>query len=232
MCGVSQSTSNDALLNELNLSKLKRFWCKQSIQFWNGLLSPSAPTSSLHKAVLLDNVVHAVSHRTKNFSSSLCLFLRKVGHTLDLQPQRISIVDLSQVLLLLEHQDNLLWSNLSPNPHTAPKLHAKLCTYHNWFRPLSSTNPFSHLPVSGKRMKRFLRFRLSCHSLPIETGRRVKPFFSHHCRFFTHCTASVGGDEKNFMFKCEYLQAVRAKYYFLFTPLSNTVTIFSPKTIV
>lgn len=27
-----------------------------------------------------------------------------------------------------------------------------------------------HLPVFDKRMKRFLQFRLGCHSLPIATG--------------------------------------------------------------
>ena len=28
-----------------------------------------------------------------------------------------------------------------------------------------------HMPVSGRRMQRFLQFRLGCHGLPIATGR-------------------------------------------------------------
>ena len=73
--GVPQSTPHDVVLTELNLSRLRYFWCKQTIQSWNGLLSASA--SSLHRAVLLDNVEDATTHGAANLSSSLCLLLKK-----------------------------------------------------------------------------------------------------------------------------------------------------------
>ena len=50
-------------------------------------------------------------------------------------------------------------SNLSPNPRTADTRHAKLCTWHNWFHPFNTSNPYFLLPVSGNRMKRVLCFR-------------------------------------------------------------------------
>ena len=44
------------------------------------------------------------------------------------------------------------------------------CTYEQWFKPYSSRRRYCQLPVSGRRMQRFLQSRLGCHGLPIATG--------------------------------------------------------------
>ena len=40
-----------------------------------------------------------------------------------------------------------------------------------WFKPYSLHRRYCQLPFSGRRMQRFLQFRLGCHGLPIATGR-------------------------------------------------------------
>ena len=56
-------------------------------------------------------------------------------------------------------------------PRTAPSVGVVSCTYHHWFKPYSKTRRYCQLPVSGRRMQRFLQFRLASHGLPIVTGR-------------------------------------------------------------
>lgn len=56
-----------------------------------------------------------------------------------------------------------LRSNLSPNPCTAPTRNAKLFTWHNWYCPFNTSNPYFLLPVSSNCMNCFLRFRLRSH---------------------------------------------------------------------
>ena len=104
----------------------------------------------------------------------------------------------------LEHEASLQWNNLSPNPRTAPSRSAKACTWYNWFCPFNTSNPYFLLPVSGKRMKSFLRFRLSSHSLLIETGRHDRPPIPRPSRLCTHCPLSSVGDEHHFVFECPY----------------------------
>ena len=106
-----------------------------------------------------------VSSWFHNFSWSVSHCLRSVGYHLPTQVQSIPVLDVNKVIAGLEHQASLSWSNLSSIPRTAPTRNAKLCTWHNWFRPFNTSNPYFLSPVSGKRMTRFLCFRFSCHSL-------------------------------------------------------------------
>ena len=73
-------------------------------------------------------------------------------------------------------------------------------------------NKYFVFPVSGRRMKRFLRFRLSSHSLPIEAGRRTRPQTPCSARVCPHCSSQAVGDEKHLVFECPFLQPIRSKY--------------------
>ena len=140
--------------------------------------------------------------------------------------QNIPVIDVNTVMAGLEHQASLSWSNLSSNPRTAPTRNAKLCTWHNWFRPFHASNPYFLLPVSGKRMKRFLRFRLSCHSLPIETGRHHRPPIPRSSRLFPHCPLSSVGDEHHLVFECPTFQPLRqVSHPFQFPNLFNAIVL-------
>ena len=102
---------------------------------------------------------------------------------------------------------------------------AKLCTWHNWFRPSNTSNPYFLLPVSGKRMKRFLHVRLSCHSLPIETGRHHRPPIPRSSRH-SHCPLASVGDEYHLVFECPIFQPLRDKYHTLFSSRTSSMRSF------
>ena len=74
-----------------------------------------------------------LTHCTKYLSSLLCLFVKETGFTLGLQPQMIPIIDVSQVLLLIQHQDNYLWSNFSFRLCTTPTRQADSALTTNGF---------------------------------------------------------------------------------------------------
>ena len=154
--------------------------------------------------------------------------LRNVGYRLPTQVQNIPVIDVNTVMAGLEHQASLSWSNLSSNPRTAPTRNAKLCTWHNWFRPFHASNPYFLLPVSGKRMKQFLRFRLSCHSPPIETGRHHRPPIPRSSRLCPHCPLSSvdSEDEYHLVFECPIFQPLRqVSHFFQFPNLFNAIVL-------
>ncbi len=54
-----------------------------------------------------------------------------------------------------------------------PSVSVEICSYEQWFRPISSSRRYCDLLVSGKRMWRFLQFRVGSHGLPMDVGRSV-----------------------------------------------------------
>ena len=222
--GVPSTTSHAVILAELNMHSLKHFRWQQTIAFWNALAS--APASYLHRLVLIDNLQDAPLHSVHNSSWSVSHCRSSVGYDLPTQVQSIPVIDTNTVIAGLEHQASLSWSNLSSSPRTAPTRNAKLCTWHNRFRPFNICNPYFLLPVSGKRMKHFLRFRLSCLSLPIETGRHHRPPSPRSSRFCPHCPLASVGDEYHLVFECPNFQPLRDKYHTLFSSRTSSMRAF------
>ena len=74
----------------------------------------------------------------------------------------------------------------------------------------------------------FVSFRLSSHSLPIETGRHHRPPIPRPSRLFTHCPLSSVGDEHHFVFviECPYFQPLRDRYDTLFSPQTISMRSF------
>ena len=112
-------------------------------------------------------------------------------------------------------------------PRTAPSAGVVACTYHHWFWPYSQRKRYCQLPVSGRRMQRFLQFRLGSHQLPIVTGR-----FSggHHVpradMICPHCGPGTFADELHVVLECPLLQPLRQQYADLFTSETDTMRSF------
>jgi hypothetical protein len=70
-----------------------------------------------------------------------------------------------------------------------------------------------YLDTVGKNFNSLTKFRLSCHQLPIETGRYTKPKTPRNQRICTLCRASVG-NELHAMFRCtdENMAEIREHY--------------------
>ena len=132
-------SSHAVILAESNMHSLKHFWWQQTIAFWNALAS--APASCLQRLDLIDNLQDASLHSVHNFFWSVSHCLCSVGYHLPTQVQSIPVIDTNTVIAGLDHQASLSWNNLSSNPRTAPTRNAKLCTWHNWFRPYKHLQP-------------------------------------------------------------------------------------------
>ena len=83
------------------------------------------------------------------------------------------------------------------------------------------------LPVSGRRMQRFLQFRLGCHGLPIATGRLAGAgHVGRANRVCLACTSGAIGDEMHLVFQCAALAPLRQRHADLFTPPTDTMRSF------
>ena len=101
------------------------------------------------------------------------------------------------------------------------------CTYEQWFRPYSLHRPYCRMPVSGGRMRHFLRFRLACHGLSIAAGRfaGANQVDRAH-RVCVSCNSGAVGDEKHLVFECAALASLRSRYASLFTSSKDTMRSF------
>ena len=112
-------------------------------------------------------------------------------------------------------------------PRAAPSAGVVACTYHQWFRPYSKRRRYCQMPASGRRMQRFLQFRLGSHALPVAIGRYAG---SHHAdradRVCSHCDSDSIADELHLVFECDALQPFRQRYAALFTPETDTMRSF------
>ena len=113
------------------------------------------------------------------------------------------------------------------SPRSAPSRGVVSCTYHQWFQPYSRCRRYCQLPVSGRRMRRFLRFRLGCHALPIVAGRFAGgQHVDRADRLCSHCGEHSVGDELHMVFECPALHPMRQRYFSLFTSDTDTMRSF------
>lgn len=114
-------------------------------------------------------------------------------------------------------------------PRVAPSQGVVTCTYEQWFRPFSPHRRYSNcqLPVSGRRMQRFLQFRLGCHALPIATGRLAgADHMPRAHRVCLACNSGAVGDDRHMTFGCAALAFLRQRHAGLFTPSTDTMRSF------
>ena len=112
-------------------------------------------------------------------------------------------------------------------PRAAPSVGVLACTYEQWFKPMSSSRGYYHLPASGKRMRRFLQFRLGSHGLPVVVScLSGDGHLDGADRVCTGCDGHVVRDEMHLTFECSAIQPLRSRYVGLFTPNTDTMRRF------
>ena len=192
------------------------------LQFFNELAS--SPPDSLYHIILLDNQRDAFQLRVSNFCMSNCQELATVGYHMSQDVAAVSRLDVTAIMDLL--QGSLQSANASEVvcPRVAPSAGVVSCTYHQWFLPFSKRRRYCQLPVSGRRMQRFLQFRLGSHSLPIATGRFAGgQHLVRSDRVCSHCGGVSIADELHVVFECPALALVRQRYAGLFTPATDSI---------
>ena len=225
ICGVKFATPSAMLLAELGLLPLQVFWWQQTLQFYNKLAT--SPRDSLFHIILLDNQHDAFQRGVKNFCSSINRALVSIGHSMCCDSGVACIHDVPAIVELLQRHLHGVNTFGLHCPRAAPSAGVVSCTYHQWFRPYSKRRRYCQLPVSGRRMQRFLQFRLASHGLPIVTGRfsggqRV----ARADRVCHHCGGTSIADELHMVHECAALQPLRQQYATLFSSETDTMRSF------
>ncbi len=110
-----------------------------------------------------------------NWASAIMNGLRQHGYEFTIRANKLDVVDLPRVLQLLQTSQASVWDKLDICLRTCPPERSQYCTYLRWFaRPAGLTRPGPLLqqPLSARCLRAFLRFRMGCHGLPKDIGRR------------------------------------------------------------
>jgi len=151
--------------------------------------------------ILLDNLDDAfsVGNGAKNFSGSIAACLQSVEQPMPFGGGAVPILEVNNVVTNIEALRQHLGGTHDYAlhcPRAAPSVGVVACTYHHWFRPLSQCRRCCQLPVSGRRMQRFLQFRLGSHPLPIILGRFAGgQHVARANKVCTHCGSVAVADE-------------------------------------
>ena len=153
VCRLSPSTPRKLLLMELGLLPLQVFWWRQTLQFWNSLAV--LPAGSLYHTVCLDNRADAFQGGACKMTSSLAACLHSVGFEMPRVHDVVPLLDVEGVVEALTAHLQSTGSGSLYRPRAVPTQGVS-CTYEQWFKPYSLRRRYCHLPVSGRRMQRFL----------------------------------------------------------------------------
>ena len=206
-CGVNPNTPSHIVMSELEARPLFHACWLRIIEFWNGL--GSAPEGDLYKLIFMDNLKDAVAHDVNNWSNEVITGARRLGFNFPLRCDFAEPIDVTHFKETLEAKDAMAWVGLQVDPRTCQD-RVKLCTYQNWFARLKPGQSYLKLPISSKDMRVMLRFRMGCHNLPIEMGRRHG--IPRAQRVCTLCDTGSVGDERHLLFECPTLSGVRANF--------------------
>ena len=157
-------------------------------------------------------------------ASSLATCLHSVGFEMPRVHDVVPLLDGDGVVEALTALLQRTGSGGLLRPRAAPTQGVVSCTYEQWFKPYSPRTKYCQLPVSGRRMQRFLQFRLG---LPIATGRLAGAGHVDRAnRVCLACNSGAVGDEKHMIFECTALAPLRQRHADLFTPPTDTMRSF------
>ena len=143
-------------------------------------------------------------------ASSLAACLHSVGFEMPFMHDVVPLLDVDGVVeTLTERLQSTDFGSLYC-PRAALTQGVVSCTCEQWFKPYSPCSRCYQLPGSGRRMQRFLQFRLGCRGLPIATGCLAGA--DHVDRASRVCLAgnsgAIGG-KKHMNFECTALSPLR-----------------------
>ena len=140
----------------------------------------------------------------------------------------IPMLDVDNIVGGLTEQLQGMGSGALYCPRVAPTRGVVSCTYEQWFRPYSLRRRYCYLLVSGRRMRRFLQFRLGCHSLPVAAGRFAGAAHVDRAeRVCLFCDSGAVGDERHLVCDCVALAPLRSQHTNLFTDTDTMRSFFA-----
>jgi hypothetical protein len=142
--------------------------------------------------------------------------LNAKGYMITVRGDRLPSVNLDVALDILVCNADRTWQGLSDNPRTCPCEGAQRSTYKSWMTsadPLMRRGRVLHAHLDAGKIRSFLRFRPSCHKLPVDKGRRqARPRIPRRSRFCEHCTMNRLGTTCTWCLRVQQCEHVRDQY--------------------
>ena len=245
LLGVSNSSARWAVLAELGVKPYHYYWVKALLKFQEAIVqSNSSLLADVAKADarLAGDSMPDGRHCTDCWSAELALALRSIGEAAGKAEEgsswagqitqglpfgsRNAVLDASLVAY-----DRLAWrealmggldgaQGLVRTAQLPEGIRRKHLTYFACFKPTQPGQRPAYLSLGQehcKQIKQMARFRLSCHNLRVELGRRPLPHrLPWQERTCTRCSAAhraslacAVDDEHHMIFECERFEALR-----------------------
>ncbi len=199
---VQRKTPNNGCRAELGQYPLLLNIQKRAIKFWKHLKT-SDPNTYHYKALK-----HQELSVSKSPLLQLVLRLTELTHTEISQPQdthTLTHIRPTQIINTEKHKYITNWTNTIKNQH-------KLECYSALNREYTMASYLS--TVSDVRLRKTLTmYRLSEHSLAVETGRRRQTWLSREDRLCSHCMLGEIETELHFLTECTKYLNIRDHYY-------------------
>ena len=222
--GVRSTVNTHVLWQEVPVKRLEVVWLQRTVKFYNRLAA--APNGDLYRRIAIASCRSALSQNVRNWAWSLCRSLQGTGYTFQIRADDLDLVVEHTLDIKLKAKYDAVWQDLPFSPRTCPSQGASLCTYGAWFARPAHIHPKAifRLPLSAGCVQALLRFRMGCHNLPWDLGRRQGIPRLH--RVCTLCAGENPGDEQHVVFECPGLQDIRDRYQGLFGEHAATMLQF------
>ena len=153
-------------------------------------------------------VLKTLPTKKRNWNTSVSQTIMKYTNTQSINASQISMTDIKKNL-----QDSYiatwreqLWNDIRQSGRNKLRTYRLFKTVFAWEFYLSRITKRSHMIAMA-------RFRTSCHSLAIETGRYTIPPTPPEHRLCTYCTSGKIDDELHFITECCHLDNYRRSLY-------------------
>ena len=147
-----------------------------------------------------------------------CLQSVNVGNSMPCDSGVFPIMEVDAIIEALRKHLQRTHSHALHYPRAALSAGVNSCFYHQQFRLFRKRRRYCQQPVSGRRMQRFLQFRLGSPNLPVFAGRFCG--LARANRVCTHCGGIAVAAELHMVHECLVFQPLRQQYAALST--SNT----------
>ena len=250
LLGVSKSCMRWAVLAELGAKPYHYYWVKALVRFQEAIVQSNSPLLAdvaRADAMLACDVLPDGHQCTACWSAELADALKSIGAAAGLEVQgtewservkqglplgcRSAVMDAT-----LAAYDRLAWQECLGAEHAVRSeqlpdgVRRKRLTYFAYFKPAQLGQVPAYLRLDHERHKHIRhmsRFRLSCHKLHVEVGRRCNPREAWAARTCTRCSPAhlasltcAVDDEHHMIFECERFEALRNEVV-EFTPGSH-----------
>lgn len=221
------------LLNEVGLLPVQLEIFQRCVGLYNGMLSLGE--DSVYRRVMQQNLLDAQlsmqSSARRHTSSCWGSYLLRGLMAVDRGVDWLNKLLAGEVIPWPQLQCTLIvaYQKAAEYEHMTIRANGELVhkQHHRYFTLMAQSISFQEMPkvfwseVKFSVAADFMRFRLGCHGLAVDEGRRLQ--IPYHQRICKRCACGCVDDEKHFLFDCSWqpLLDLRQKYASMLSGISS-----------